>query len=318
MHIPRRTLLLPVLILALAAVAPAQTVLDVDQPGSHFTWTGTSSLGNIVGNPSNQFDLDGFLDLDLQPPGGPFTSGQFTGGFVFSVPQVLSGKIPNPLPFLPPLATFDIVDMALRADSAVFAVDPSTGAFSTIVTLTALHGTAIVRPLGGTPTVTPLAGTQSDPTPVNGTVTVSGTAIDILMPLNTTINFNDPSSGITATIFLNGTVHATGDTADPPAILRVGTLVAGSPANFDVTSALPNAPLWLAYSLAGQGSTYVSQLGVTLDLARPAQAGGMVTTDGAGDVSWSLPVPAGTAGTTVWFQAVQTGLTTNLWVTTIQ
>jgi len=313
MRIPT-LLLLPVL----AAPLAAQNPLDVDVASSNFTWTGTSSLGNIVGNPSNQFQVDGFLELDLQPPGGPFTTGQFTGGFVFTVPQVLSGKIPNPLPFLPPLATIDIVDVAMRADSAVFAVDPTTGSFSTIVTLTMLHGTTIVRPFGGTPSATPLAGTQSDPTPVTGTLTVTGTTIHLQLPLNTVFNIDDPATGLTATITLNGTVHSFGDIVDPPAILKVGTLTAGAAGTFDVTSGLPNAPLWLAYSLAGQGSTFFAQLGVTLDLARPAQAGGTMTTDAAGNVSWSLPVPAGSTGTTVWFQAAQAGLTTNLWVATIQ
>lgn len=48
--------------LALFAIsAPAQTtcVYDLVQASSNFTWSETSTLGDIVGNPSNPFQLVG-------------------------------------------------------------------------------------------------------------------------------------------------------------------------------------------------------------------------------------------------------------------
>jgi len=46
-------------------------------------------------------------------------------------------------------------------------------------------------------------------------------------------------------------------------------LLGGEQGNFSVEHATPNLATYLIYGLAGPGSTYVPQLGITLDLAAP-------------------------------------------------
>lgn len=95
-------------------------------------------------------------------------------------------------------------------------------------------------------------------------------------------------------------------------------LVAGEVGTFVVTGATPNARTYLAYSLAGTGSTNIPFLNITLDLAQPRQAGGAKTTDGSGQASWNLPIPGNGRGRSVWFQAVQFENKTNVVATTIE
>lgn len=91
-----------------------------------------------------------------------------------------------------------------------------------------------------------------------------------------------------------------------------GTISAGASALLHLDFALPSTPSWLAASLAGPGSTYVSQLGVTLDLAAPFQLAGPTSTDAGGSLTWTLSVPAGAAGKSFWMQAAQAGKVSNV------
>jgi subtilisin family serine protease len=86
--------------------------------------------------------------------------------------------------------------------------------------------------------------------------------------------------------------------------LFVGPLIGGENGAFQIDDAMPNQRAYLIYSLAGRGSTYVSQLNVTLDLRAPilARTG---RTDANGFISWSVPIPLAGSGRTVWFQAAQ-------------
>jgi len=195
--------------LALCAVAAsAQTtfVYDLVQSSSNFTWSGTSSLGNIVGNPSNQFQLAGTtnLDLVLQSGAQPYASAAFSGGSAAAVPD-LHGRINNPFPFLPPLATIDVNGLVISPSSPSFTVGAG-GAFTGSMTLTALAGTLVVTPLGSAPTNTPLAGSSSAPAAVSGTLTLSGGALRLNTPVNSTFAFSDPTSGASGTITVVGTV----------------------------------------------------------------------------------------------------------------
>lgn len=97
-----------------------------------------------------------------------------------------------------------------------------------------------------------------------------------------------------------------------------GVISAGAPAMLHLDLALPSAPAWLAASLTGPGSTYVSQLGVTLDLAAPMQLAGPTLTDAVGSLMWMLPVPAGAAGKSYWMQAAQAGKVSNVLAGVVQ
>ena len=100
--------------------------------------------------------------------------------------------------------------------------------------------------------------------------------------------------------------------------LEVDALISGSNALFEVRTGVPYSNVWLAYSIYGQGMTYVPGLGVTLDLAFAKQAGAMLNTDSLGNATWNLPITPAAAGLTVWLQAVQSGVTTNLVSTVVQ
>ena len=100
--------------------------------------------------------------------------------------------------------------------------------------------------------------------------------------------------------------------------LAVGTLTAGQNGQFDVTGGTANTLTYLAYSVQGLGSTPVAPLNVTLNLARPVQAGTAKMSNASGNASWSLPIPSGTSGRHVWFQAAQYGRTSNVVESIIQ
>jgi len=89
--------------------------------------------------------------------------------------------------------------------------------------------------------------------------------------------------------------------------LTVDPLISGSAGHFQVNNAQPDTKTWLVYSLEGIGETDVPELGVTLSLAQPIQAGRSRMTDGTGTVEWSLPIPGNAHGLDIWFQAVQNG-----------
>jgi subtilisin-like proprotein convertase family protein len=99
--------------------------------------------------------------------------------------------------------------------------------------------------------------------------------------------------------------------------LTSSALIPGVTAIVNLADATASAPAWLAYSLAGLGSTPIGALGVTLDLASPQQAGSVLTVDANGDGSWSLPIPGGSSGVSVWLQALQMGEVSDVVATSI-
>lgn len=93
---------------------------------------------------------------------------------------------------------------------------------------------------------------------------------------------------------------------------------AGSPAMVHLDLALVQAPAWLAASVTGPGSTFIHQLGVTLDLAAPFALAGPTLTDAAGSAMWIVSVPAGAAGKSYWLQAAQAGQVSNVLAGVVQ
>lgn len=194
---------------ALAAVAPAQSdfTFTINQAQSNFTWSGTSSLGPIVGNPSNAFQFAGDTHMTLSPSGAvSIANGDFPGsGDAHTVPD-LHGKINGPLPQFP-LATVDVTNLHLKVTAPTFAI-AGNGAFSATITLEALSGTMTIDPLIGSTSMTDITGQQSNATPANGTVTQAGNNLHLTMPVNASFPFNDPTTGASGTISVNGTVNA--------------------------------------------------------------------------------------------------------------
>ncbi len=199
-----------IILLPLASPAAAQVpfVLPIEQSTSNFIWSGTSSLGPIVGNPSTAFQMAGQAALSLTTTPGTFTitAVLFSGGDAYTVPD-LHGKIPTPFPFLPPLATIDVLGLHVAVDAPSTAVD-ALGNFSADVTVTATAGTLVVTPLVGSATSTPLAGNSSAPSTQAGTIVYVGGQLQLSIPIDNTFAFTDPASGTSGTITVTGTLNA--------------------------------------------------------------------------------------------------------------
>lgn len=215
--------------LFLAAVltvpAAAQNLgFTVDQAQSDFTWSGTTSLGPLQGDPSNAFELAGSQSLTLGVGGGgaPW-SAAFTAGDLAVVPD-LHGKIPNPLPFLPALATVRVTNLHLSLASQPFDV-AANGSFTALVSATVLSGTMTVTPLGGSPTVSDLTGNVSAPSPQAGTL-VAGAGLTLVVPVHLAFDFADPSSGVSGTLSTAGTLRANWN-APAPAVYCTAKLTSG-------------------------------------------------------------------------------------------
>jgi len=196
---------------ALSLAADAQTTYSfrLNQAQSNFTFGGTTTLGPIVGNPSNMFQLLGTqnVDLTLQSGAQPFATLAFSGGNV-QTNGPLHGKINNPIsPLLPPLVTVDVNNLVLSTSSPSTTVGAG-GAFTANATLTALSGQLVVTPIGGSPSTTDLTNSMSSPTAVMGTITLSGGAFHLSGPVNTTFMFTDPGTGQSGSITLVGTIVA--------------------------------------------------------------------------------------------------------------
>jgi hypothetical protein len=66
------------------------------------------------------------------------------------------------------------------------------------------------------------------------------------------------------------------------------------------------------------GVTSIPQLGLDLDILSPVPVASPAATDALGQVTWNIQVPANASGITIWMQAAQYGLKTNVVSQTIQ
>ncbi len=204
-----RPLLACAVALAASATASAQTpfTFDINQSQSNWTFSGTTSLGPIQGNPSNMFQVAGTADVILTGGGSPVGAVQFASANALVTPDI-SAIVPNPLPFLPPLASIDLIGVTLSLSSTSGAVDGS-GFFTVVITPLVLSGTAIVDvPIVGQQTID-LAGTPGNPTLVTAQLLTSPGAFTVTSGLiDDTFDLSDPTSGLTATLNIVGSVEA--------------------------------------------------------------------------------------------------------------
>ena len=310
---------LPLAMIAAAALsAPAWSqatyTLDVDPARSNAMWDGDTNLGPINGNPTQDFQFAGTVQVEVGAPGSPFFEGTFVGGSISTIPTELSGRIPNPIPFTPPLAIIDVRNLKLSPTSDPFPID-AAGNFTAIVVMEVLDGEVEIDPWLGTPTITPLAGLITDPVPVTGTLTDNGVDVTLNLPLDLLF---DLTGSVTGFFSITGDVTADAALLPVNATLASSNVVAGQNATFDVTAAVPNCDTYLVYSLAGLGSTPVAALNVTLGVSQPVLAAGPTQTDASGAVSWSLPIPGNASGANVWLQAAQPGVVSNVDAVTVQ
>ncbi|MFG0331555.1 MAG: S8 family serine peptidase [Phycisphaerales bacterium] len=108
---------------------------------------------------------------------------------------------------------------------------------------------------------------------------------------------------------------ASGGVGEPGMILSVPALFGGQQATISVENATPGETVAFLYSLRGQGSTFIPQLNVTVDLQSP-RLGGTDVADGNGDASLTSQLPD-VGPLVIWLQAAEFGRKSNLVVSQI-
>jgi hypothetical protein len=152
------------------------------------------------------FDADGTFDADLSAGGTQaLTDGQILAGDLFPTTPI-AGKVPNPIPILPPLATVTVTGLRLDVTSDAFTISP-TGMFSGNAVFTATAGVADITSLLGGSSQVPLTGNVSPATPFAGTLQVASSGdLTASIPVSAMFMFADPGTGITGSLTLNGTL----------------------------------------------------------------------------------------------------------------
>ena len=304
-----RTFLLPILLASPVAAQQTDYTLELDPQATQITWNVTTSAGNVVENPP-VFALLGDLVMRFDAPAPPFANGEIMDALVGTLPGTISGEIPNPLPFLPPLATFDLVGVQMALQSGSFSIDPA-GNFTANGTITTTAGKVVLGGLLGSGSQ-PFFGLTSAPGNLSGTVSQVGNDLEVTMTINVQLNLV-LSGGITVDVDLSGPVEATVPLAEAnPFTLAVPRPVLTGQQNLFEVRHAGSGPLFLGVSLAGLGSTPIGPLGVTADIASPYQAGGPVFANANGVASFNLVPPGVVAGRSLWFQCVGFGQDSNV------
>lgn len=219
-----------------AAQVVGRHVFEIDTPQSSFTYTGTVTFsgisGPIVGNPAN-FNVSGASSADLGITAGRVATGQFVVGnsTIVTLPT-LNARVPNPIPFLPPLATIQVTGAALvfRSVDVNTGIDQAfpvqaNGSFSTGMVGDLISGTAVVTGLVNQ--TIPLAGISSSPGAVSGTLSSTSGGVRLQVAIQTSLPFSDPNSGASGVLNLSGNLVAN-DRAFAGDVVRISSAVGGA------------------------------------------------------------------------------------------
>jgi hypothetical protein len=206
------------LLLAGGAAAQAPITVNLNAAANQWSWSGTSTFGPVVGSPTAQFNLGGTVDLIIDSGVNPVSIAQFVSGGVATVSPNPTGVILNPMPFMPPVGTFEIVDLTVEFTSTLFSVAPN-GDFTTVGVSKALTGTMqLVIDDTGTGNYhyveLDMAGQESPPQAFSGRITTSGATVELDLSAGGSFTYLD--AGQSATINLAGDIEGSW-TPDAPA-----------------------------------------------------------------------------------------------------
>ena len=173
---------------------------------NQWTWSASTSLGTLVGQPNNDFDTQGTSSVSLS--GSPFSGGQITGASQ-AVTSDLNGYIPGP--FGISFADVNVSNLVFSVTTGPFTIDAS-GNFTADWVVLFESGTLTVTPLGSGPSVTDLAGTFGPPSTNTGSVTIDSSGqVVIFSNQSATFDFVDAGTGISATFTITGAFRGTAD-----------------------------------------------------------------------------------------------------------
>jgi hypothetical protein len=305
---------LPIIFVLAASPLAAQNVQfsgQLDQPNNVISWGVTSSIGTINVSPST-FKMGGTMDFMLDSANSPFQSGILNGSLIYTNPATLYGEVPNPLPFLPPLAEFEIRNLEMSLSAPACAIDPNTGDFTAIATVTVTKGIFEMTGLLGNSTES-LAGVTGDPTSIAGVVSQNGNIISLWSDLTMSLTYSDPGSGVSVVVTFAGDVEAfvLASEANSMHIDVPYGLTPGATSLIDFSNATPNSTVFLAGSGSGRGVFSVPSLGVNLGMRNPRHAA-TASADMNGNGGFSLFAPASMSGISVLLQAIQNGKVSNV------
>lgn len=162
---------------------------------------------------------------------------------------------------------------------------PATGNASIVVTRDALNAIHYAITLNGTL--------------YSGSLGSDATAADSAELAITHSSQGGPGRDMLAETYTDFVRLSDGGAATPK--LTISNTVAGQTMDIDVTHASANSLVGLAYSLAGGGPTQTSY-GI-VPLTPPFNMQPLAGSDANGNASWQQPLPASTAGLSVWLAA---------------
>lgn len=200
--------------LASAAYAQAPVEFVIDTNATQFTYSGTTTLGPIVGNPSSFSFVGNTFATMTGSAGAPPQTIQLGGGGSALITPDINASVPSPIPIFPALAQIQITNLALRLQSVPVPID-AAGNFNAQIQAELLSGVVTVSPLTGAPTTMDLTGVQSAPQAFPGNLAVLGDITTLSGQLTIPFTFVDPGTNISATINLTGNVVAEATAAQP-------------------------------------------------------------------------------------------------------
>ncbi len=233
------------LLLASSALAQGEYRFNLDTSQSGFTWSGSTSLGGVVPDSTNNHTLSGHQDVSVFNGSYPLSSARIEGG-VMNVSPNIAAWVSGPLGIN--LADIDITNLSVSSRTLTsFNLSSGAGSFTVQVENTILSGNLTIDPLAGSTINENLAGTVTTSN-VSGNLYKTSSGMHFSIPIIMNINASDPSSGISGSLSVNGNI--------------VGDFVASNPTIYCI--AAPNSGSSLGGQISYWGSTSVSNNDLTL------------------------------------------------------
>jgi len=233
------------LLIAGTGLAQGQYRFNLDSGQSGFSWSATTSLGNVVPDSTNQHSLSGYADIGVNNGSYPLSSGSLDGGVMNVSPNIaawVSGL------FGINYADIDVNNLSISSrTTAPFTMSPGSGSFTTTVENTILSGQLIIDPLTGSTINENLAGTVTS-SQVTGNIYKTSSGMHFSIPLSINISGSDPASGVSGSMSVTGTI--------------VGDFTAENPNIYCI--AAPNSGAQSGGQIGYWGSTSVSNNDLTL------------------------------------------------------
>jgi hypothetical protein len=182
-----------------------QHTFRLDRAQSHVRYEIECRLGRCTLEPEPEGELDGELEMRLQPSVFPFSSGQESGGSLACGPDLL-GTIESPDEGRPPLLRLGLEGLVLEPQSEPFEID-AHGRFQGSYRYEIQAGTLSASLLGAPPIRVDLAGAASAQGRGRGQFWIDSSGIHVLREVSVPLRLHDSALGLELTIRIRGVVR---------------------------------------------------------------------------------------------------------------